>query len=169
MTQGLPGQDPLAQLNDIHTPDAVSYWPLDWGWWLVIAIALVITTAITVMLVRRYRHAKARRMAKAELAMITCDTEDWPARLNAILKRTALAYCPQEKVASLYGEQWQQFLEEALPKSATSNTMPGLKRLSSLRYQAAPVSKSDFESVHQACNQWLKRASFTHLQEHHHV
>lgn len=167
--QGVTGQDPLAQLNDIHTPDTVSYWPLDWGWWLVIAIAIVILTAIVVVLIRKHRYAKARRIARAELATITSDTEDWPARLNAILKRTALAYCPQEKVASLYGEQWQHFLQEALPKSAVQKAMPGLKRLSDLRYQATPVSKSDFDAVHQACSQWLKRASFTHLQEHQHV
>lgn len=163
--QASPSQDPLAQLNDIHTPEGVSYWPLDWGWWLVIAIATVIFAAIIVVWVRKYRHARARRMARAELATITADTDEWPARLNAILKRTALAYCPREYVASLYGEQWQQFLKNALPPSAAEKTMPGLTQLTSLRYQANAANKRDFDVVHQACDQWLKRASFTQLQE----
>ena len=34
--------DPLAQLNDIQTPSDVDWWPLAWGWWAVIALALLI-------------------------------------------------------------------------------------------------------------------------------
>ncbi|MEG3767955.1 DUF4381 family protein, partial [Alteromonas sp. 14N.309.X.WAT.G.H12] len=30
--------NPLAQLKSIHTPEAVSSFPLAWGWWVVIAI-----------------------------------------------------------------------------------------------------------------------------------
>lgn len=167
--QGVPQQDPLAQLNDIHPPTDVSYWPLDWGWWLVIALATIILFALVVVVVKKHRHQRARRMARNELATITAQTENWPARLNAVLKRTALAYCPKDAVASLYAEKWQQFLEETLPPSSAKTTMPGLKRLSDLRYQALPPDGKDFAEVHRACNQWLKRARFSHIEEPQHV
>ncbi|WP_218313034.1 DUF4381 domain-containing protein [Alteromonas antoniana] len=167
--QGVPQQDPLAQLNDIHTPPDVSYWPLDWGWWLVIALAAIILIALIVIAVRKHRHQRARRMAQKELTSITADTENWPARLNAVLKRTAMAYCSQEAVASLYGDKWQQFLKDALPNSTARTATPGLKRLSDLRYQALPPDSNDFTTVHRACSQWLKRARFSHLEEYQHV
>ncbi|WP_414830284.1 DUF4381 domain-containing protein [Alteromonas sp. H39] len=167
--QGVPQQDPLAQLNDIHTPTDVSYWPLDWGWWLVIALATVVLIALAVVVVRKHRHQRARRMAQQELATITADSENWPARLNALLKRMALAYCSQESVASLHGEKWQQFLQETLPPSRAKTIMPGLSRLADLRYQALPPDNNEFTAVHQSCREWVKRARFSHLEEYQHV
>ena len=47
--------DPLAELRDIHLPEAVSLWPLAPGWWLLLAlIAAVLGLSIAVWL-RRYR------------------------------------------------------------------------------------------------------------------
>jgi hypothetical protein len=33
--------DPLAQLRDIHLPEAVSWWPLAIGWWLVAIVCIL--------------------------------------------------------------------------------------------------------------------------------
>ncbi|MDQ6999108.1 MAG: DUF4381 domain-containing protein [Mariprofundus sp.] len=38
--------DPLAQLRDIHLPDAISWWPLAPGWWMLFALILIIIVAL---------------------------------------------------------------------------------------------------------------------------
>ncbi|WP_315982906.1 DUF4381 domain-containing protein [Aliamphritea spongicola] len=58
--------DPLAELRDIHLPEAVGYWPVAPGWWLLLASVLVLAGLI-VWTVRRYRHNAYRRAAAKEL------------------------------------------------------------------------------------------------------
>lgn len=109
-------------LRDLHLPEAVSWWPLAPGWWLVIAIAVVgIGFLIRAWLRVRARGA-ARRYALRQLNVIEqqyADDKDaiaFGAHLSELLRRTMLAYAPRLDVAGLSGEEWLQWLDQGLAK-----------------------------------------------------
>ena len=44
--QGTAMADPLAQLRDIHLPGPVESWPPAIGWWILLAIILLLVLAV---------------------------------------------------------------------------------------------------------------------------
>ncbi|MBV1930617.1 MAG: DUF4381 domain-containing protein [Porticoccaceae bacterium] len=57
-------QDPLAQLRDIHLPEAIGWWPPAPGWW-ILTLVLLVSIAFTIRyLVRRRRQQYFRRQAQ---------------------------------------------------------------------------------------------------------
>lgn len=62
-------QQQLEQLKDIQLPEPVSWWPLAYGWWVLIGL---VVCALAVWLVRRYKYQKnsLEALALNELAQI---------------------------------------------------------------------------------------------------
>ena len=149
-------QDPLAQLRDIHVPTEVNIWPLDWGWWVAIAVILLALFCLYKAITAHIRHNKARKQALVLLESISAQQSNWPVALNSILKRTAISYYPTQQVAGLYGKRWQAFLTSAL-KSSDSKLESDLGLLVSNIYQASP-NPSDFETCKGAVKNWLSKA-----------
>ena len=149
-------QDPLAQLRDIHVPTEVNIWPLDWGWWVAIAVFLLALFCLYKTITAHIRHNKARKQALALLESISAQQSNWPVALNSILKRTAMSYYPTQQVAGLFGKQWQAFLTSAL-KSSDCKLENDLGLLVSNVYQATP-NPSDFETCKGAVKNWLLKA-----------
>ena len=109
-----PEQIPL---RDLHLPEAIGWWPLAPGWWVVIAL-LAIGAGF---LIRRYwqvwARGAARRHALQALGQITADFEQhhdavtFSANLSELLRRTMLAYAPRQDIAGLTGDQWLAWLD----------------------------------------------------------
>lgn len=112
-----PEQIPL---RDLHLPEAIGWWPLAPGWWVVIALAF----AACVYLLRLYLHKRsrgaARRHALIQLALLTADFEQhgdvvaFSSEMSELLRRTMLAYAPRKEVAGLTGEEWLAWLDRDL-------------------------------------------------------
>ena len=112
-----PEQIPL---RDLHLPEAIGWWPLAPGWWILIAIALVgLGFLVRAWLKVRARGA-ARRFALRQLKEIVSECEssknpvEFGVQLSELLRRTMLAYAPRLDVAGLTGEAWLQRLDEGL-------------------------------------------------------
>lgn len=115
-----PTQIPL---RDLHLPDAIGWWPLAPGWWVVIVLAL----AGLVWLVRLYVIARsnsaARRYALRQLEHY-CDEYTrhgdavaFGSQVSELVRRTMLAYAPRGEVAGLTGEEWLAWLDRDLDRS----------------------------------------------------
>lgn len=66
--------NPLQNLADINPPESVSAWPLAWGYWVVIVIAIALLISAIVLLRRYWRHQqKARHCIKAIKALAPND------------------------------------------------------------------------------------------------
>jgi len=112
-----PEQIPL---RDLHLPEAIGWWPLAPGWWVVIALA----AAGLVVLLRRYLRTRARgaarRYALLQLNELTAEFEQhhdavaFSGALSALLRRTMLAYAPRQEVAGLTGDEWLAWLDKDL-------------------------------------------------------
>ena len=97
----------IDRLAEPPEPAPVSMMPQTAGW-TVLAVLLVLALAWLVRYaVTRWRANAYRRAALAELEAAGDD----PAAIAVILRRTALAAWPRERVASLHGRDWLRFLD----------------------------------------------------------
>lgn len=117
-----PKLDPITEtalrsLHDIAVPPPVSWMPQTWGWAALAAILLVALLAWAFLALRRYRRNAYRREALRLLDAVASDIRSPLTRkrglqgLAEVLKRTALAVWPRERVASLAGPHWNEFLD----------------------------------------------------------
>lgn len=104
----------LDQLHGLREPPPVSMLPATPAW-AVLAVVLLCGLALLLRLWLRHRRAGAyRRAALAELAGLepglAAGGAAALARLDALLRRTALAAFPRAEVAALTGPDWAAFL-----------------------------------------------------------
>ena len=167
LPQGAPGatsEDPLAQLRDLHLPQAVADWPPALGWWLLAGLVLFGLVWSMRALHRRYKSNAYRRFAQRELKAIvaehaeTQDARRALSRLQFLMKRVAMTAFNRAEVAALSGVAWTQFLD------ATSTTRqfslgPG-ELLIDGPYQATQDHPShELTALFSLCAEWLKHHS----------
>lgn len=110
--------DALAQLKDIHLPEPIGWWPLAPGWYVLMAILLVIVIGFIYLDHKRRLHARAKNQALKLLAVYKQqyeqenNTQATSARISELLRRVALVYFPRSEVASIHGDDWIQFLNK---------------------------------------------------------
>jgi hypothetical protein len=110
--------DVLAQLKDIHLPESIGWWPLAFGWYVVILIVLILAMVLVFFLHKRHRNALAKNQA---LELLTHYMNQYEkdrnaqlasARISELLRRVALVYYPRAEVASLHSNAWIEFLNK---------------------------------------------------------
>jgi len=108
-------------LRDLHLPDAIGWWPLAPGWWLVLAIVSAALGYLAWRLYKRWLFNAPRRYALRELARFEAEYLEHRnpvtlgKQLSELLRRGMLAYAPREEVAGLTGEEWLAWLDEGMP------------------------------------------------------
>lgn len=111
--------DPLVQLKDIHLPQAVSWWPLAPGWYVLGGLIIVLLSALFYSLRKHQRHAFAKKHALVLLNVYKQEYEQdhnaqiTSARISELLRRVSLVYYPRLEVASLQGDAWIHFLNKS--------------------------------------------------------
>ncbi len=112
-----PEQIPL---RNLHLPDAIDWWPLAPGWWVVIGLA-----ALGMLLLLRHAlelrgRGAARRHALRQFERFRAAFEQHGnvvmlgTELSELTRRTMLAYAPRADVAGLTGEDWLMWLDRDL-------------------------------------------------------
>ena len=108
-------------LRDLHLPDAVGWWPLAPGWWVLIAIVVAFAAWFAWREYRLWRFNAPRRHALKELARYESEYLEHRnpvvlgKQVSELLRRGMLAYAPRAEVAGLTGEAWLAWLDEGLP------------------------------------------------------
>ncbi len=103
----------LDRMHSLEMPDAVSWIPQTFGWWVLVAWAIVLAALGIWRFVAYRRRNRYRREALVLLAAIESHAGGRPqaaGQIAALLKRTALVAYPRHQVASLYGAGWAEFL-----------------------------------------------------------
>ena len=105
----------LDNLHDIILPPPVSWWPPAPGWWVLAAALLFAASFLIALCIRLYLKNAYRRAATTLIEELRNRVDDTPAsqvvhELGIILKRTAIAAYGREKVATLTGNEWKDFL-----------------------------------------------------------
>ncbi len=146
-------------LRDIHLPDPVSWWPPAPGWWLL--FTLTIGTGLIIWFWRKSGFAGRRmyQQALAELERIEtrfgqqAGERQVLENISVLLRRIAVSRYPRERVASLTGERWLQFLDSV---TGTGEFAQGPGRtLAEAPYNPA-LRADNIPDLIDLCRRWLK-------------
>jgi hypothetical protein len=137
----LANQDPLAQLNDIISPSAPSWFPPAPIYWLLLSITIVAIYCSYYIWKKQRKQQKIKASQLNKLEQLKQQQVDF-ITLNQLLKACALTYFTRTEVASLHGEAWFDFLQKHSDVNIFENKQTFIKRL----YQNAeqPASETDF-------------------------
>jgi hypothetical protein len=158
-TQPAQPQLPDIELRDIHLPDSVSWWPPATGYWLVLALILIIFLLLW-FAKKRHRQTAVKRAALSEFNNLKTqfqqhqDAQLLITQLSALLRRAAISSYPRSDCASLTGEQWLHWLDTGLKNSAIKFSAPAGQLLLTAPYQKT-VSAQQSNELLSLCQQWL--------------
>ena len=102
----------LSNLRDISIPDPPLLWPPASGVWVAMGMVLA-----TLLLLAWRIHAVRKRNAYRKAGLLLLRSAETAYDVAVVVKRVALAVFPREQVASLYGQDWVEFLHESCPRN----------------------------------------------------
>lgn len=149
----------LQQLRDIHLPPPVGWWPPAPGWWALLFLLLT-TTVVALIWWQKFR--KKNRYRRLALQQLDALRAQWQQQrddirlvqsINQLLKQTALAAYPRQRVAALNGADWLLFLDSGLKQPRFSET--NLRALATT-YQSTPQSIAP-DLLLNAAEYWIRR------------
>lgn len=149
-------QDLLSGLRDIHTPDAVSFWPPAPGWWvlatmLFILLVYAIWRSMPWLRSLHYRYEALRKLQT--IYNSKPDTARMLIEINITLRRLARAAYPENYASSLTGIEWLKFLDNSAKMRGFSHGAG--KALAQEPYRPHP--KARMEALYQLAKQWIQR------------
>jgi len=156
-------QNPAAlPLRDIHLPGTVSWWPLAPGWWVIIALIILILVTGIIWFKRRKQYlSSSAYQARLELERLkqlyanSSDDQQLIRSLSSLIRRVAISVYPRVDVASLSGEKWLTFLDRLMPDNPFSHG-PG-KVLAYGPYQADITI--DAKTLFELTETWVDKAT----------
>lgn len=101
----------LNNLIGIVVPDSPPLWPPAPGVWIALAI-----TVLLILFTGWRMHKNRKRNAYRKAGLLLLGDVKTAHDVSVIMKRVALAAFPREQVASLYGNDWAEFLHETCPR-----------------------------------------------------
>ncbi len=151
-----PSQLPL---RDIHLPDAIAWWPPAFGWWIVVALVVILGIVLAVQAWLQRRHRAARRALKDILRALESGAEPAECVSNAsiVLRRFAMTMNRKSSdVAGLVGEAWLEYL--AGRTRDPDFTVGSARLLLDAPYRASgSVTTEQAQSLCRVCVDWINR------------
>jgi hypothetical protein len=151
--------DPVAGLLDIPLPPPIALWPETWLSRIAIAVLLGGAIAVVLWFIHDRRVNRYRREALSELDRIETAFAgraapiEVVAQLAVLLRRTALAAFPRERVASLSGAPWLAFLDETSGRGEFSHGIGQL--LVSAPYDRIAPTDRQVSSLADLTRRWI--------------
>lgn len=146
-------------LRDIHLPNAISWWPLAPGWWLLFAL-LILVIVLAVLCVRYALKPTVKRRAVQELMAIENafhahgDAVYCLSEISLFLRRTVLRQKHSEQTAGLTGVRWLNFLDKPLDSPEFSC---GVGKILIKAPYRSYADKEDAVQLLQLCRKWVKK------------
>lgn len=145
-------------LKDIHLPEAITWWPLAIGWWILIVIVVAAMIG-SYLLYKRITRKTAIKQAKAVLLQIRQNTSNDVLQsikeLSACLRRVAISVDSRENAAGLVGEAWLSYLDESMDGAPFKTGIGRL--LVDAPYQQLVTKNVDCNALITLCETWVAR------------
>lgn len=144
-------------LRDIHLPGPVDWWPLAYGWWLLLGSVVIALIAVWLRRRSRFRERAALKGLKAVAkALAGGRAPAWCIQqISMTMRRFAMSSSRGVPVAGLTGDQWLRFLDSRWERDEFSE---GIGRV--LIYgpyaPAERVSADDVGALNALCIDWVR-------------
>ncbi|MGB1912292.1 MAG: DUF4381 domain-containing protein [Porticoccaceae bacterium] len=136
--------DPLAQLRDIHLPEAVSWWPLAPGWWILGAALVAGIIYLSYFFWQRYQLLTYRRQALLDIKQLPNNSQhDRITALLALLKRVAASAYPELNLSSYNQAEFIAFLKQTCPKAGFEQLPTDWENLFYAKHAEVPAKLVD--------------------------
>lgn len=146
----------LDNLAPLREPEAISWWPLAYGWWVVAALTLIALGSLATFAWRRYRANRYRRTTLRMLDQLIANERATLETINRLLKAASLKCWPAADVAQLHGKPWTTFLIKSVKKPLASDAFDPLEDVYS-----APETRADKQLI-SVTRHWLKHHRRSH-------
>ncbi|WP_201316318.1 DUF4381 domain-containing protein [Dyella sp. EPa41] len=154
-----PPAPSIADLKEIALPPPIPYTPQAAGWWVLLALVLLVVLWGVALRLHRWWRNRYRRAAQRELAAIEQAVADPSQRqealaaVPALVKRTVLTWAPRETVAPLSGEAWLGYLDRTL--AGDSFTRGAGRHLQALAYGGGDITPDDSQALLALLHRWI--------------
>jgi hypothetical protein len=112
----------MEQLHDIEGIDAIGWWPLAIGWWIVIGVSFAILCFCVCLFAYwlayrlSWRYDAISKLHHLERTLTDASARDSLIALSEYLRRIVLRRYERNECASLTGEAWLKWLSGHDPK-----------------------------------------------------
>ena len=154
--QSSPDQAVQLQLHDIHVPEQVTNLPIAPGWWLLLALILI----AAFWSFKKFKQKKRLNANKNQALAVLASNQTLSSKeCISLLKCTAMQYFSRQQLAKLYGDNFQGFLMQQLPKKYQVNFIELSTPAFQGQYQAQQEPNADIDlACRQATKLWLTYA-----------
>ncbi|MEN8155371.1 MAG: DUF4381 domain-containing protein [Bacteroidota bacterium] len=152
----------ITGIEPMIAPDAVPFWPPAPGWYVLAGLLMLLLVFLAYRWVihrRRNRYRVAALQQLNEIEQSAGETPDQKAlfSLSRLLKITALAVYPREKVASLTGEDWMEFLAESSRGAKPGDVVESLLTRATLQPPGeVAIERGDWKRLLSFAEQWIR-------------
>lgn len=151
----------LEQLHDIDGLDAIHWWPLALGWWVLIGVVVIILSALSVFAIRRlafkrsWKNDALQKLAHLEGNLSEETANETLVRLSEYLRRIVLRKYSRKECAGLTGENWLKWLKTRDPKQFDWESEGKLLIIVPYAPQNALFPPSKIKTLIQAARSWV--------------
>lgn len=138
----------LDRLHDIVLRPAVAWWPLAPGWYVLLAVILLVAALLGWRIWKRWQANAYRRAALRELQAL----HDAPA-IAELLRRTALAVVPRHVVAAKTGASWADWIA----RQSSEAMSPEVRELLTAGIYGRPATDRDVDALRDFARGWIAR------------
>ncbi|MEA3455153.1 MAG: DUF4381 domain-containing protein [Campylobacterota bacterium] len=144
----------LDHLNDIIVPDAIGFFPLAPGWYMVLLLLISLFFYGSAQVYKYYKKSQYRREALEELSLYQANDKEQTIAMLLLAKRVGIAAYGRQEVANLSGDSWWDFMEE----HSMAKVDTGMRQeISALLYDAAyTMDNRLFGNVKESVLLWIK-------------
>ena len=149
-------------LRDIHLPEAISWWPIAPGWWLLL-ISILLVTGIILIARKMYKNKQLKRDIHTELDIIkqqfqvTENRAQLAQSLSILLRRASISFYPSKNIAGLTGNDWLAYLDNTNAKKDEKKfqSTTGQILLSAPYLPETTELDYDTQALIDLCESWL--------------
>lgn len=142
----------LPELRDIHLPPDVSPFPIAYGWWLMLALLILIILMIQFALYVR-RYSKSRYALKLLRNVSTLNAVYAAQQMSEILRR--ICVFKYKEAASLLGSQWIDFLNQHSKVKLDGKSADLLVNAPYIPDDSQTYNSEDAEKLRAFCQRWI--------------
>jgi len=145
-------------LRDIHLPAAIHWWPLAFGWWIVVGLILLLILSFF-LFAKLFRPSQLKKQAEQALNRIeqrlsaNHSAIQCLADLSVLLRRLTLQQNSSD-LAGLAGREWLKQLDHSLKQPEFSE---GIGKILLAGPYQKDAKKEDVFQLIELCRKWIKK------------